>query len=104
MWLLAYRGCVEIPVRSYRKRSDLALRSFVKNESFRAGRATLGILARTLARRPRNAEDAAAGFGSGDKIFVFVECQNANVRFLAGVKNLALTVGSYGKELALVSR
>src|SRR5215471_18256784 len=100
MWLLAYRGCVDIPVRSYRKRSDLALGSFVKNESLGARRAAFGVFARTLTRRPRNSEDAAAGFGSGDKIFVFVECQNANVRFLAGVKDLALAVGSYGKELA----
>ncbi len=46
----------------------------------------------------RNPENAAAGFGAGDEVSLGVESENANVSFVAGVKEFALAVGSDGEN------
>src|SRR5258708_13130819 len=51
----------------------------------------------------RDAQNAAAGFGAGDEIALGVESQNANVRFVAGVKEFALAIGGDGEDLAFVT-
>jgi len=52
----------------------------------------------------RNSERCAvcgAGFGAGDEISFYVESQNANVSFIAGVEEFTLAVGRDREDLSL---
>src|SRR5437773_2455656 len=81
-----------------------ALGSFIEHGvfHFRDG-CILGVFGRCLRRTPRDAKDAAAGFGASDEISFCVKSQNANVRFVAGVEKLAFAVGPDGEDLSFVT-
>jgi len=102
--LLTDGGEVDGAVGGHSEGSDFALGSFIEHEAFRFRHGCiLGVFGRCLRRTPRDAKDAAAGFGAGDEISFCVKSQNANVRFVAGVEKLAFAVGPDGEDLSFVT-
>ena len=103
-WLLANRGDVDGAVGGDGERSDFTSGSLVENEAFRfrCG-GILGVLGGSLCGTPGDAQNASAGFRAGDEVAFCVECQNANVSFVAGVEEFALAVGRDSEDLPLVT-
>ncbi len=91
--LFTNRGGVNGAVGGDSKRGDFTLGSLVEDEAIGGG----------FSGSARNAKDAAARFGAGDEIAVAVEGEDADVGFVAGVKELAFAVGRNGEDLALVA-
>src|SRR6266568_4866336 len=100
---LSNRGSVDTSIRGHRQRGDFTLRSFVKDESVSGWSAGLGVFAATLSCSAGDAQDAAVGFGPGDEILVGIEREDANVGFVARIRQFALAVGCYREKLSFVS-
>src|SRR5216683_152332 len=98
--LFADGSGIDGAVRSHGDGGDFALGGFVEDETFGSG--GVFIFAGFIFGA-RDAQDAAARFGSGEKIIASVEGEDADVRFVAGVEQLTLAVRGNGEDLAFVA-
>jgi hypothetical protein len=81
---------------------DFALGGFVKDEALDGDRRLVASW-NSCVNDSSDAEDAAVGFGAGEKIVVRVERKNADVGFVAGIKEFAFTIGGDREDLAFVA-
>ena len=78
---------------------DFALSGFVEHKTFGGG----GILFFAIfIFGTRDAQDATAGFGAGEKILAGIESQDADVCLVAGIEKFVFTVGGDSEDLSFI--